>query len=101
MTANVEQYGPYYANWALLMCDMTGKYKEVAVVGPSAMEYAQEIEKQYLPEKIMAGSINDNVSIPILQNRYQQGKTLIYICENNACLRPLEDVQEALTEMKK
>jgi hypothetical protein len=99
MAENIEKHGSFYANWAMLLCDIVRDFKEVAILGSEVANYRKAIEKLYIPNKIIAGNSDGNVSIPLLENRYKEGKTLVYICENNTCLRPMETVEEAIKEL--
>jgi len=35
-----------------------------------------------------------------LKQRFVEGKTLIYVCKNKACLLPVSEVKEALTQLE-
>jgi len=49
-----------------------------------------------LPRKILAGLANGKSKLPLLENRYAENETLIYVCENYACRLPVETESEAL-----
>jgi uncharacterized protein YyaL (SSP411 family) len=86
----------YLSNWACLYADMTLPTAEIAIVGENAFEKRKELDKYYLPNKILAGTI-DTSTMPILENRESKNdKTLIYVCFNKTCKMPVENVEEAL-----
>jgi uncharacterized protein YyaL (SSP411 family) len=95
MTGNISEYPSGYSNWAQLLLDFTGSHKEVVLVGEKAIELLKNIQKYYLPNIIFCASTTAG-DLPLLKNRYVSGKTLIYICQDNSCLLPVETVEEAL-----
>jgi uncharacterized protein len=88
----------YLSNWASLALWINNPFLEIAVLGPNALEYTQELNAQFLPFKVLSGSTTTDKGIPLLENRASKdGNTYIYICNNNACLKPVASVSEALT----
>ena len=53
----------------------------------------------YIPNKLIIGSKSKN-NLPLLKNRYVEGKTLIYVCVNKACKMPTESLEEAISLIK-
>ena len=88
----------YLSNWSSLALWINNPYLEIAIMGPHANAFTQEINQHYLPFKIITGSSSTENNIPLLENRASKdGNTYIYICNNNACLQPVTSVKEALT----
>jgi len=78
------QYPNSFTNWGFLLIELSyGKYM-VAIAGKEAVEKGTEINKAYLPNKLLIGSTEANNS-PHLINRYVQGETRIYVCTETAC----------------
>jgi len=92
---NMTDYPSGYSNWSQLMLNLTGNHFEVVIVGENAISLLKEFQKNYLPQVIFCAGKADN-DLPLLKDRYVSGKTLIYICQNNSCLLPVETVVEAL-----
>ena len=88
-------YGPGYSNWLILALHHVYPSKEVAIVGKDVDKTAAAFRNLYLPNAIFAGSTGES-AVPVLQNRAVEGKTQIYVCENNACQLPVTEVDEAL-----
>ena len=42
----------------------------------------------------------DKEELPLLENKLPENKTLIYVCTNKVCKKPVEDVAEALSQVK-
>ncbi|HZL08879.1 MAG TPA: thioredoxin domain-containing protein [Prolixibacteraceae bacterium] len=92
---NMPEYPSGYSNWSQLMLNLTGNHFELAIVGENATKLLNEFQKHYLPNVIFcAGTTENNLSL--LQYRYVQGKTLIYICQDKSCMLPVQTVEAAL-----
>ena len=83
------------SNWLDLMLNYTNSYYELVVVGPNAKAVLQELNQRYIPNKLIAASM-DQSDQEIFKGRYLEGETLIYVCVNNACKLPVRTVDEAL-----
>jgi uncharacterized protein YyaL (SSP411 family) len=94
----LENYGAGYSNWALLLMNFTFPFFELAIVGKSVDEKHKTLSKHYLPNVIFAGSTSES-ELPLLRERYSEGKTMIYVCSDKTCKQPVEDPEEALKQM--
>ncbi|MBI3521125.1 MAG: thioredoxin domain-containing protein [Bacteroidetes bacterium] len=95
----IENYGPGYSNWALLLLHYLKPQTEVVIVGKSVNEKLLALYKQTPPNVIFA--LSDTASdLPLLKNRYVEGQTFIYVCRNNSCLLPTESAEEALKQIE-
>ncbi|MEO6347372.1 MAG: thioredoxin domain-containing protein, partial [Aquaticitalea sp.] len=95
----IQEYGSGYSNWLDLMLNFTEKFYEVAVVGNDAIAKISEINNTYIPNKIIVGSIKDE-SLPLLENRYVENETFIYVCVDKACKLPVSDAKDAINQLK-
>ena len=94
-----EAYPSGYSNWFDLIYSLKSNYYEVAVVGENAIEKVKKINSRYIPNKLIIGSKSEN-NLPLLRNRYIEGKTLIYVCVNKACKMPTENIEESISMIK-
>ncbi len=92
-----ENYGAGYSNWAVLHSYFTQPFYEVAIVGNSVDEKRKSFNKHYLPNVIFAGCKTES-SLPLLKNRSKEGATLIYVCVNKTCNKPVSEPEEALKQ---
>jgi uncharacterized protein YyaL (SSP411 family) len=103
MLANVKDamatYGSSYSNWAMLMLHLTAPFYEIVITGPQADDRRVELQLHYLPNSIITADAEGTSRLPILLERYVEGKILIYVCENNTCKLPVETVGEALKSL--
>lgn len=94
----IQEYGSAFSNWLDLMLNYTNPYYEVAIVGEQTPQKIRDLNKTYIPNKLIAGSTKEN-SMPLLTNRYLENETLIYVCVNNSCKLPVKNVKEAIRLM--
>ncbi|KAA1245936.1 thioredoxin domain-containing protein [Aquimarina sp. RZ0] len=95
----IQSYASGYSNWLDLMLNYAAEFYEVVTVGDELSSKIKEINKNYIPNKLMAGSFSESES-PLLKNRFVENKTLIYICIDNSCKYPVEDVNQAFSFIK-
>ena len=91
----IELYPSGFSNWMNLILNINKNFYEIAVVGNKAIEKIKELNENYLPNKIIIGSLESN-PLPLLKNRFVEGETYIYVCVNKACKMPVKTVKEAL-----
>jgi uncharacterized protein YyaL (SSP411 family) len=91
----IEAYPNGYSNWLDLLLSYQMNHYEIVVVGENAKDKVAELNGLYLPNKLIAGSTED-LNNPLLERRYVEGETFIYVCVNNACKLPVTEVKKAL-----
>ena len=95
----IESYPSGFSNWLDLMSNFQDNFYEVVVVGKDASKKIAKLNARYLPNILVAGSTSESKK-PLLNYRYIDGETLIYVCVNNSCKLPVPDVSEALNFIK-
>ena len=96
---DMSSYGSGYANYANLMLKLIHPYYEVAVVGKDAHEKCLEINKEYKPNKLFIGSFEKS-KITLLEEKFVEGETMIYVCENKVCQMPTNKIIQAIKLLK-
>jgi uncharacterized protein YyaL (SSP411 family) len=91
----MQEYPSGYSNWFDLMLNYSSPFYEVAIVGKDAKQKISELNKTYIPNKLIAGSTSDN-NMPLLENRFVPDETYIYVCVNKACKIPVSQVTKAI-----
>lgn len=84
----------YYSNWDLLLMRHLQPSKEVVIMGEKSKEFTQEMQKHWRFNIVFLGSKKESY-LEAMENRYAEGKTMIYVCENKACKLPVENIEEA------
>jgi len=95
----MSSYGSGYANYANLMLKIIHPYYEVVVVGKDAHEKSLEINKEYKPNKLFIGSFGKS-KMPLLEGKFVEGQTMIYVCENKVCQMPTNKIIQAINLLK-
>lgn len=95
---NAINYGSGASNWLNLYSDFLGEFYEVAIVGPEAKNKIQELNRYYIPNKIIIGSTVES-NLPLLAYKYNEKETTIYVCIDGACKLPVSEVSEAIQQM--
>ncbi len=96
----IVKYPTAYSNWLDLMLNYTNPFYEVAISGADAKQKISELNKNYIPNKLIAGSTSEN-NMPLLKNRFNPDNTLIYVCVNKACKLPVLEVDKAIKLLDK
>ncbi len=100
VTLEMHEYPSGFSNWFDLMLNYTNPFYEVAIVGKEAKEKITELNKAYIPNKLIAGSTKDS-NMPLLENRFTPDDTYIYVCVKKACKLPVTETKEAINLIEK
>ncbi|MBL7919463.1 MAG: thioredoxin domain-containing protein [Bacteroidia bacterium] len=95
----IKQYGPGYSNWACLALHLLYPFREIAIVGNNVNEKLLGLYAQGLTNTILAVSAKDSF-LPLLTNRFNSQKTMIYVCEQQSCKQPVETIEEAFLQLE-
>lgn len=93
---SIKSYASGYSNWAsLLLQEVAGSF-EIAITGEHFDEKRMELEKLYIPNKIILGGKQGG--LPLLQDKFI-GETKIFVCKDKSCQLPVSDVNEAIKQI--
>jgi hypothetical protein len=85
----------YLTNWACLYTYFLKPTVEIAISGKEYKNFAQQIQNQYFPNKVIVGTESKS-NLPLLEMRdAKPDQTLIYVCRNKTCLLPVGTVAQA------
>lgn len=96
----LTDYPSSYSNWMDHYMNFSNDFYEVAIVGSEVKEKTKEMNSYYLPNIVLVGDDKEN-DLPLLNNRYVEDRTLIYVCVNKACKLPVTEVEESLKFISK
>ena len=100
---------PFFYSQMLIGLDyLLDRSKEIALIGPPEDEATQRIvqmlHRQFLPNKVLAmgppveEEQDANTTLPLLFNKPMfQGKPTAYVCENNICQLPTNDLSKIVS----
>ncbi|WP_246858922.1 thioredoxin domain-containing protein [Chitinophaga sp. XS-30] len=94
LAQSVTRYPTSFGIWASMILRMVEGTPELAVSGPEYRLRMEALNKRYIPGKVLLGAEHDQEDMPLLQQREQKGKTLIYLCQDYHCMKPVEDMSE-------
>lgn len=99
---SMPSYGPAYSNWAMLELNFVFPFYEVVVCGDNTMNKLKELDQNFIPNKVVCGLLKQTSEkmLPLTEGKYVKGKTMIYVCVNKTCRLPLEEVSQAVIDMK-
>jgi uncharacterized protein YyaL (SSP411 family) len=92
-------YPSAFSNWLNALLHFSEQNKELAICGNDAHSYLQKLNKNYLPNIVIAGS-NSVSNLPFLKNRFSEKETLFYLCQNKTCHTPTKNFEEILHQIK-
>ncbi|MDX1462014.1 MAG: thioredoxin domain-containing protein [Marinirhabdus sp.] len=96
---DAEKYPSSFSNWLSLLLNHRFRHYEVVVSGSDAKDKMRDLQSKYIPNAIFAGAENKSNSY-LLEGRFIENQTLIYVCVNNACRLPVSNVEDALANIK-
>ena len=95
-----QKYPSSFSNCGILIMNHLFPFHEIVIVGKGAGEKLKELNQHFIPNKIFAGSKIES-QMPLLQKRFNENNTLIYICVNKTCLLPVEESNDAFKQIQK
>ncbi len=101
MRESTERYPGSFSAWAAVLLNMAYPFHEVAVCGPDAAQAGREINHAFLPNKLLLAAEQPTLEFPLLAGRGFRNQTQIYICKDFSCQLPLQDAQEAISQLRK
>ena len=87
-------YPSSFSRWTSELLNFIYPVKEVAILGEAAFQVAGEINRLFIPGKLLMASKTEEENYPLLKNRYSEKETLIYLCQNYSCQRPVNSVTD-------
>jgi len=100
MRETVSRYSLSFSRWALAMMYEAYPYHEIAVIGDNALEKALDLQRDFLPNRVVAASQMPTQALPLLADKPGATDALIYVCRDFACLRPVVSLEEFRTTVR-
>jgi uncharacterized protein YyaL (SSP411 family) len=89
-----SQQPNFYSNWCNLFYDQVNTPYEVAIVGPDFKEKRDSLMRNYHPNAIFLGG-EDEGRLKLLEDKLQEGTTMIYVCQDKICKFPVSEAEKA------
>ena len=90
----------HLTNWASLYAALLRPGAEIAIQGPAAEEFREELSRKFLFDTVLAGT-KDASELPLLKllPTPTDGRTALHVCRNYACQAPVYGVADALAAL--
>ena len=95
----MEKQASFYYNWFELYRRLLKEPYEIAIVGIESETMRKEMAQNYLPNALLLGGITEG-NLELLKMKLQDGKTMIYVCQNKTCKLPVDTVNDALKQVE-
>lgn len=100
LSPDIKKTPTAYSNWLNLYLNYSNPYYEVAISGENAKVKVEELHHYYLPNILIAGAMSDS-DITIMENRFNENETYIYVCVDGACKLPVTEIKPAVNQLLK
>lgn len=94
----ITQQPTYFGKWAQLLGQVVHGTTEVAVMGKEARQKAAELQSHFWPTTLFLGG--DKEDLALLEGKKKEGKTFIYVCRNKTCKQPVQEVKQAIDQLR-
>ncbi len=91
---SIEKYPSSFGKWGVGLMNEVYQLNEVAVVGKNAISIAKKINLEFIPNKLIMATTENNDNFPLLEGKKVEIDTLIYICRNYTCQKPVKTIEE-------
>ncbi|MFY0675180.1 MAG: thioredoxin domain-containing protein [Bacteroidia bacterium] len=88
----------FFSFWARLYQNISGKFFEIVVTGPTAQAMVNEINSWFLPGKIMVKANSDD-DLFLAKGKFSDKTDKIYLCEQGVCHSPLQSLEQLKKEI--
>ncbi|MBF9220042.1 thioredoxin domain-containing protein [Hymenobacter ruricola] len=92
----VVKEAQHLSNWASLYAALLRPGAEIAIIGPEAEEFREQLNRHFLFDAVVAGT-ETRSELPLLKllKPDAAGRTAVHICRGQSCLAPVFDATEA------
>ena len=87
------KYPTSFGVWLSGLLEFAFGTNELAIIGPQFSNVLKEVLNLYNPLRVLMAAPGEN-DFPLLKGKISKSQTLIYLCHNYACQRPVESVAE-------
>ncbi|HXS37085.1 MAG TPA: thioredoxin domain-containing protein [Flavipsychrobacter sp.] len=96
MAANALRYTSSFGYWSLLLQRYAVGIKLVIAAGKAASDKSDLLKKHFIPQCFLLTSKKEISELPILEAKFFNNEILIFVCTQQACLKPVSNIDEAL-----
>lgn len=94
LSQTIIRYPTSFGVWASQLLQLVKGTPELAIVGKDYRERMEEAGKWFLPYRVLVGARENIPEIPLLTGREQENETLVYLCKDYHCIKPVHYIEE-------
>ncbi|MBD0331357.1 MAG: thioredoxin domain-containing protein [Chitinophagaceae bacterium] len=87
------KYPTSYGVWLSLLLEMAYSTQEIAIVGANYVGLLSEVLKVYVPHRVIMAAHAPTDQFPLLKDKEVNEETLIFLCKNYACQKPVNSIK--------
>jgi uncharacterized protein len=87
------KYPTSFGVWLSTLFQMVYDSNEIAIVGPDHQVLLKELLTLYIPHSILMAA-GEEKDYPLLKDKMPNSQTLIYLCRNYTCQKPVTSIKE-------
>lgn len=91
-----NDYPEGYSNWGILFLRQSNPFYEIAIAGNDAATVARTFDSKPFPDRVLTKVVDRSV-LSFIQDKPVSKETLIYVCSDKTCQRPVSETDTALT----
>lgn len=88
------KYPTSFGVWLSLYFEVFSGTSEIAILGEEWEKYLGNVLYIFIPHKLVQASKKSQSRFPLLADKGEPSKSLIYLCKNYACQRPVSTIRE-------
>ena len=96
MAETASRYSYSFGYWGQLIQRSIIGMKTVIPVGKNSDKTAADLKTSFLPHIFSLFSTGNTVFLPLLENKFSEGKLHIFVCSEEACLSPVSSSEQAI-----
>jgi uncharacterized protein YyaL (SSP411 family) len=95
----IVAYPASFGNWACLLLQFISGTNEIVIVGKESEKLLKELSAIYLPHKVLMSAGQADETYPLLAGKGKKNNTLIYLCKEFQCRRPVSSIKALLEQL--
>ncbi|SHL85132.1 hypothetical protein SAMN05444266_105218 [Chitinophaga jiangningensis] len=96
LSQTAVRYPTSFGVWASQLLQFVQGTAEIAVVGQDYRARLSEAGNWFIPYRVLLGAEKNNEEIPLLMDRYKENETLVYLCKDYHCIKPVFYISEII-----
>jgi len=96
LSQSVVRYPTSFGVWASQLLQLVKGTPELAIVGRDFKDRMKEAGKWFIPYRVLVGAEKNIPAIPLLTEREAENDTLVYLCKDYHCIKPVHYIEEII-----